>query len=206
MNIVVVNSLDILPCTIDMALRQLRALTDDADLVELACRASVAACEDYTGRIFVQTIFQASFSDWPDDDDSDGINKPSGRFSVPAGITLPRSPLVAINSLKYYPAGGGALVEWPDTNYYSDRASLPGRLVFADGVSFPAVDTSRPDAIQIEFEAGHGTTYPEMPANYLMAMLQLARHLFDNPSAVDAEGKIREMPLSFRHLLRSQKV
>ncbi len=205
MNIVVVDAPELLPCPLDMAMRYIKATEADVDAVELACRAATAACEDYTGRVFQQTIFKATLSAWPTLCRPPGIAGPRANSGVLPGITLPRSPLVAINSLKYYPDGGGAQVEWDDANYYSDRAALPGRLVFVDGVDLPALAV-RPDAIEIEFEAGHGTTMQEMPANYLTAMLQLARHFFDNPGVLDHEGKGQVMPFSFQHLFRSQRI
>lgn len=205
MNITVVTPADTLPCTIDLALRHLKVLSDDVDLLDFYCRAAMAAVEEYTGRIFVLTTFKATLADWPDTTRSIGINRPSPAFKRLEGIDLPRSPLVSIESVKYWPDGGGAQVTWAAANYAADVTALPGRLVFADDVNLPSVAT-RPDAIEIEFIAGHGTLQHEMPMPYLLAMLQFARHLNDNPGVVDESGNVRVMPLGYRELLRSQKV
>ena len=205
MNVVVVTPADTLPCSIDLALRHVRALTDEVDLVDLACRAATAACEDYTGRVFVQQVFCLQLGGWPDTARSDGINRPAPHFKRQCGIALPRSPLVAISSVKYYPEDGGAQDTLGAGLYRADLGSLHGRLVFKENTDLPSV-ASRPDAIEITFTAGHGTKEYQMPANYLMCMLQLARHFYDNPSAVDMSGTVRRMPFSFQHLLRSQKI
>lgn len=194
-----------MPCTVDTALRHIRALSDDVDLVDLYVRAATAACEDYTGRIFNTQRFKAVLPAWPSCGRGTGIAGPSERAGGQYAIVLPRAPLQTIVSLKYWPDGGGAQVTWDAANYAADSSALPGRLVVSDGVDLPAL-ARRHDALEIEFDAGHGTTESAMPPNYLVAMLQLARYWFDNPSAVGLEGTARVMPLSFKHLLRSQKI
>lgn len=183
----------------------MRVLSDDVDLAVFAIKAATAACEEYTGRVFVQQIYKAVLAAWPQTGWNNGINRPQPQFRKMAGIDLPLSPLVAINSVKYWPSDGGAQIEWDPANYAADLISVPGRLIVANGVDLPSV-AERYDAIEIEFEAGHATTEEGQPSNYLMCMLQLARHFYDNPGVVDPDGKVKNMPFSFRFLLRSLRV
>lgn len=209
MPIVTTTPAQVLPVTLTMALRHVRALQDDMDLVDLYCRAAVAAVEDYTGRSLITQTYTLREERWPSDGGPGrgagwGITRRADLFKRTYGVTLARSPLVAINSVKYYPSDGGARVTWGAANYAADTASLPGKLVVTDGVTLPDL-FARNDALEIEFTAGYGTKGSAMPPMLQLAVLQLARHFFDNPSAV-TEMTIEEMPYSFVQLLRSQKI
>jgi hypothetical protein len=190
---------------VSLALRHLRALPDDTELVSFLLRAATAVVEDYTGRSLIRQTYVLQLENWPCFAEPYGIRGPGYNGGTLSSIALERTPLVAINSVKYYPEAGGVVVTWDVANYFADSVAIPGRLVFADGVTLPAV-AKRPDAIEIEFTAGPLATVTAPNAMLSLAVMQLARHLYDNPSAVDAEGKVTEMPLSFRHLLRSQRV
>lgn len=205
MNISVVTPADTLPVSIASAHRHLRTLADDSDMVNLYCRAATAAVEDYTGRIFVTTVFKATLDTWPNFGLDNAVNTKERLRTAVWAIELPRSPLLAIDFVKYYPEGGGAQVTWSASNYRTDLVNLPGRLVLVDDVDLPSLEV-RADAVEIQFQAGCGLLESQMPPLLVLAMLELARHFFDNPSAVDTEGKARRMPLSYQHLLRSQRV
>lgn len=204
MQVVVKTAPGQLPFAVSTALRHIRALEDDADLVELYCRAAVQTVEDYTGRALLRTVYTAQLDAWPDFGCQRGILPGPASRNLDT-IVLPRSPLVAIGSVKYYPEDGGAQATWDATNYRADIRSLPGRLVLAESYEFPAIAV-RADAVEVEFTAGEGTAEGEVPAPLLMCALTLARHFFDNPGCVDADGKVRKMPYSFDMLRRQFRV
>lgn len=221
MKVVVVTPAPVLPVSILTALRHIRALADDVDLVNLYCRAAVQAVEEYTGRALITQTFRAEMERWPASMRGYyGVGVPFGYSMGGYGpglitrnaaqtqlttISLPRSPLVAIDSLKYYPDSGGSLATMDPSTYRVDVATLPGRLVFVDGTDMPPV-AIRHDAIQIQFQAGYGTKESRMPPMLETATLLFARHLYDNPSIIDETGRARELPLSFQYLMRSQKI
>ncbi len=205
MDIVVKTAPGTLPMAVSTAIRHLRALEDDADLLELYCRAAVQCVEEYTGRAMMNTVYTAQLDAWPEFMEDWGINSRPRRPRPLDGIELPRSPLVEIVSLKYYPEDGGAQATWAAGNYRTNLRSLPGRLVFIDGYDLPAL-AARSDAVEVEFKAGSGTLESEMNPMLLMAVLQLARHFMDNPGTVDIDGNVRRMPYSFQMLLRAQRV
>lgn len=82
------------------------------------------------------------------------------RFSDP--VTLPRGPVEAINEVTYY--YGGTSHTLSASSYLLDENAL-FRVV---GYSWPETDT-RPDAVSIEYSAGHSPT----PAAIKQAMLLL---------------------------------
>lgn len=207
MDVIVKTAPGTLPMAVSTAMRHVRSLEDDVDLLELYCRAAVQAVEEYTGRAMANTVYTAQLGAWPCFVRAGllGISSPPQRARRLDCIELPRSPLVSIGSLKYYPEDGGAQVTWDAANYRANTRSLPGQLVFIDGYTLPSL-AARHDAIEIEFTAGTGVRESEMNPSMLTAVLQLARHFFDNPGTVDMDGNVRRMPMSFQALVRSQKI
>lgn len=187
---VVTPSLDS-PVAIATALRHLRVLTNDADLVNLYLLVATEAVEDYTGRALLTKTYCLELDSWPDD-------------SADAFIELARSPLISIDSVSYYAPSASILTVWPSTNYRADIATLPGRLELVDGVDLPDVDT-RHDAIQIQFKAGYGTLESLIDPTLRMAVLELAQQCYDNRIPV-TDVKTALMPYSLRHFLRSKKI
>jgi uncharacterized phiE125 gp8 family phage protein len=188
------------PVDLATALRFCRALEQDVDMVWLLLIAATEKLEDYTGRSLITKTFCLEMDRWPD------FNK-AGTFEpewIP-GINLPRTPLSAIDFVKYY--YNGTLTTWATTNYRTDTARIPGRLVLADNITFPSVDL-RHDTIQIQFQAGYGTTPGTIPSTLRTAVLMLTHHWFDNRIPVDiARGVgISEIPMSLRDLLHAYKV
>lgn len=200
-----------LPVSVKTALRHCRALQDEVDLVNLYVKAATQAVEEYTGRCLITQTFLLQMERWPTFEPTVGFGLGMGIQSAwkqqtyKRFIPLGRSPLIAISSVKYWPIDGGAQITWDPSNYSADVGSLPGRLFVGSDIETPQVAT-RFDAIEITFTAGMGTTEGAMSPMLQAAVLQLARHLYDNPSAVDADGRVTEMPLSFKWFLRSQKV
>lgn len=193
-----------LPIATSAAIAYLRALTDTDDIrrVNLCLRAATAAVEDYTGRVMVNASFLLQLDAWPFAD---------RRFTLrmrPApllrSIPLQRTPVKAITSVKYWPSDGSAQVTWAASNYQLDTVTVPSRLIITDGIDAPDL-AKRPDAVQIAFDAGDGTNEDAMNPMLLMAVVALARHCYDNPTAVDEMGKMQAMPFSFKYMLRSQR-
>lgn len=194
-----------LPVAVETARRYLRALEDELDLVDLSVRAAVESVEDYTGRCLVTRTFCQQLDRWPSTAQTD-CNANLIRSTLPAVryIALERTPLLAITTLKYYPEDLTAQATINSANYSANVSVAPGRLSLLDSYSLPSLAT-RFDAVELTYTCGYGTAEVDMPQMLLIAILQLARHCYDNPSAV-ADGRLTEMPLSFKRMLRALKV
>lgn len=220
MPIRVVTPASALPVSLVTAMRHLRALDNDADLVKLYLEVATHAVEDYTGRALTTKTYCLELDSWP----NYRSFWPTFRSYVPTEIhplwnkdnlralELRRTPLISIDSVKYYSSdltinpAGTTLSTFDAANYRADVASMPGRLVFEDnGVALPDI-MKRHDAVQIQFQAGSGAKESGVPAMLRMAVLTFAHHLFDNRVAVSDQRFAPEMPFSLRYMLRAMRV
>lgn len=215
MPIVVVTPDTVFPVSLNLALRHIRALESDADLVKLYLRAATRAVEDYTGRSLLTKTFVLNLQSWPC---YDGYWQSTRQFMpleyAPMwgdgklrGLELRRSPLVAITGVKYWDFASSAQLVFDPANYYTDTAATPGRMVFnvnAPGFTFPTL-MKRPDAILITFTAGYGLLESQMDPMLQMAVLMFAHQMFDNRVPV-GDARNVELPMSLRYMLRAMKV
>lgn len=192
----------VLPVSLYTALRQMRALTEDADMVSFYLQAATERVEDYTGRALISRSFTLRLPSWPSLAYSGGL-----RGAVPSSLFLElrRSPLVSVTSVKYYPEDGGAQATLNSSNYKVHTFRTPGGIEFNDkGADLPAL-AIREDAVEVVFVAGQGTLEHQISPLLRQAVLLLARHYYDNRMPVDSD-KLAIVPMSIRDILRSQRV
>lgn len=198
MSIKLVTGANDAPVSIASALRFCRALDQDVDMVWLLLQAAVEKIEDYTGRSLVTKTFCLELETWPNFC-ADPLYMPKGL----AAINLPRTPLVAIDHVKYY--ADGTLTTLSSDNYRADTARVPGRLVFVEGITYPTPDV-RHDAVQIQFTAGYGTRPGVIPPTLRTAVLMLTHHWFDQRVPVVTGTITAEVPMSLKTILRAFRV
>lgn len=186
MPIRVVTPTNDLPVAIALALRHLRALQNDADLVELYVQAATEVVEDYTARSLITKNFV--------------LEQPT--FDKGAPIQLKRTPVISVESVKYYI--DNVLTTLSPTSYRVDITSVPARIVFVDDVDLPDFDT-RHDSIQVQFTAGYGSKPSDVDARLRLAVLEFAYHCFENRIPV-GDIRLTPLPFSLRHILRSMRV
>ena len=132
------------PVTLTEAKGQLRRddITIDDALITSLIIAARAHIEDVTNRAICTQIFELVLDEWPCGD----------------VITIPRSPLQSVTSLKYTDSSG-TQATWATTNYIVDTDSKPGRVCLAYGVSWPSSTLRPANAIRIRFVAGYGSEF-----------------------------------------------
>lgn len=215
MSIQLVTPDTVLPVSLQLALRHIRALEGDADLVKLYLQAATQAVEDYTGRALLTKTYNLQLQGWPS---YSGYWQTFREF-IPLefapmwgqgqlrGIELRRSPLISIISVKYWDYTLQTLQTFDPSNYYTDTVSIPGRIVFNtmnQGFTLPTV-MKRPDAIIIAFTSGYGVLESSIPPMLKMAVLMFAHQMFDNRVPV-GDARMVPLPYSLQYMLRSQRV
>jgi uncharacterized phiE125 gp8 family phage protein len=124
----------------------------DAQITQ-AIRTHTAAAEHITGRRFITQTWALTLD------------------CFPATITLPGSPLVSVDMVKYYDTAG-VLQTLSASAYIVDTASAPGRIVPA--TTWPTT-AARINAVEVMYKAGYGpddTTVPDAAKGYILAMVQ----------------------------------
>ncbi|RMG81348.1 MAG: hypothetical protein D6712_16505 [Chloroflexi bacterium] len=87
-------------------------------------------------------------------------------------ITIPRAPVQAVNSIKYYDTSG-TLTTWTSTNYQFDGNDLFARIARVNGVSWPATQAGKLNAVIINADLGYGgaSAVPEAIKDAIRVMI-----------------------------------
>lgn len=174
-----------LPISYQQAADQLRV--DSADdmryideLIELGCEY----VEEITGIVGVTTSFRCTAESWRDLTGGQSTGK----------ITLQRTPLVSVESVKYYLDDTLTTMNANDYRVIADTS--PGIIQPVD--DWPDHD-DRADAIQIEFTAGHDVAN-HAPATWRHAAKMLIAHLYEERKPV-AFTSCQEIPYTLQNLI-----
>lgn len=184
----VITGADTAPIAISDALRHLRALENDSDMVWTYLQAATALVEDYTSRSLVSKTFDLYLPEWP-----------------VGMVELRRTPLVSVTHVKYYASGATVQSTLSTDDWRSFTGREPGMLEFTPTFDAPGLET-RQDAVEIRFVAGYGTKSSAMPAALRTAILMLTHYWFDERKPIADAKAVVELPFSVRHLLRAFRV
>lgn len=157
-------------------------IVDDDAYIGALITAARDHIEKITGRAIASQTYRLDLDYWP------------GRE-----IKLPRAPVTAVSSVKYYDADS-TLQTFAASNYTSDLASDPARIWLDDGASWPSAE-DRPGAIQITFVAGSAS----IPARLRVALLLLVGTWFDHRASI-ADSASMVIPDTLGRLLGTEKV
>lgn len=122
-------------------------------------RAAMAAVEARTGKILMTRPFTWSLTFWRDRD----------------AQVLPVAPISALTQLSTV-ARDGSQIQIPASQYWLERDSLRPRLRSV-GAVLPVIPKG--GSAIVEFEAGYGATWDDLPADLRQAVLLLAAHYYE---------------------------
>lgn len=161
--------------------------TDEDAYLAAIIPAAREAIENITGRAIVSTRFKLVLDSFPACDT----------------IELPRNPVSAVHSVKYYNASS-VLTTFSSGSYIADTSSEPARIVLKNGYSWP--DTwSDINAVEIEFTAGYGDAGSDAPPSFRHAILLFLDHLYANRSVVQGT-QVYEVPHTISLLVLPYKI
>lgn len=143
--------------------------TADNDIIQSLIRAATAVCENHMRRPIMTQEFKVFLDRWP-----------CGTF-----IELPKAPLISVTSVKTYDEADVATV-FSSANYYTDTATLPGRIVLRAGNSWPQW-ARYANPIEIQFKAGYGDDPNGVPPEIRQAVLSTVAFLYENRGDAVAE-------------------
>jgi len=151
------------PVTLAQAHSQLsldQGFTDDDALILILIQAAREYCENYTSRAYVPQTWRYSLDAFPwyganiNWSDRYSCYQRTGLWTKSLTITLPRPPLIQINSIVYLDVNGVPQTIDP-SQYVVDYDSEPARVVPAPGLYWPYPELYRPNTVQITYQAGY---------------------------------------------------
>jgi uncharacterized phiE125 gp8 family phage protein len=153
--------------------------SEDA-LIDALIAAAVTHVERSTGRALVTRTLRYQAAGFP---------------ICRGELAVPMPPLVAVESVKYYDAGG-TLQTLDSDDYYVDDTTTPGRVVPV--TTWPSTQC-RPAAVQVTYTAGFGAK-ADVPADLIAALKLIVGHLFENREATSA-ADLKVVPMAVESLL-----
>jgi len=181
------------PLAVTDAAAFLRLAPTAEDLATLQALIAVARgfVEDYTGRALISTGYRLVTDTWTGGEANGFADE----------LLLDRSPLLSVQSVKYIAEGDTTETTLDPSEWVAITSTTPGRLLVLPDF-LPAL-AARPDAIRVEFTAGHATP-AAIPAGLLHATRLLVSNFYEQRAPI---GNITsELPLGLRHLLDSQRI
>ncbi|MBS8227888.1 head-tail connector protein [Vannielia litorea] len=128
-------------------------------LLESLLRAALAAVEAWTGKVLLERDFRWVLAGWRGDD----------------VMTLPVAPVSAITSVKTVD-----LLDWEavvEPGKYRLEPDTHRPRIRATGTAFPGIPKG--GKVVIEFDAGFGPAWSDIPPDLAQAVLLLAGHYYD---------------------------
>ena len=151
-------------------------------LVAGLIRSAAAACEAFTGRALITQTWTLNRDAWPgaaaEPELREGLIQGPSAAAAPRYLELPKPPLQSIVHVKTFD-DADAETTWAAASYFTDTASLPGRLVARVGQVFPAPARAA-NGIEVRFNAGYGSDPTDLPESLRQGILQTIAHLFEN--------------------------
>lgn len=171
---------------------------DDA-LLEAYVGAAIDWYEDAADRSLVTATWEARWDCFPGQtQDPRSASSWWGRADR-LSIHLPKSPAVAVASVKYLDANE---VEQTlsSSAYVVDATSSPPTITPARGYSWPSV-AALPGAVRVRFTAGYGDGPEDVPQKIQQLVRLLVAHWYDPARAPVVTGTIvNELPFALRTL------
>lgn len=168
---------------IKLALRIPTSDTTHDDLIDDVMEVAIDTVQNYLQRTFTQETLKLSLDAIPYQDDMlpevEGLTTGPYLTRVARSVSLPRPPLLYINSVKTY-ADDDTATTMASSTYYVDTASEMGRVVLRTGSTWG--DMLRvANALEVIYVAGYGTAATDVPKPIRQAITSLAVNYFENP-------------------------
>lgn len=194
------------PLTLEEASAHLRVdSADDASLITALISVAREQSDALTGHVSAVTSYKLIAPSWAalcGQETNPSYYRARDVGELLNCITLFRSPLASVESIKYIASGDSALTTIDDAEYAVITAARPGIIQILTALPNLA---DRPDAIQIEFTAGYDGETNIIPPTLKHLVKMLVAHFYEtrNPIAFSTPS---EIPLTIQHLVNFNRI
>jgi uncharacterized phiE125 gp8 family phage protein len=178
------------PVTYEQAAEFLRLSSDDeVALVESLIAVAREYVEGVTGRAMIRASYRATAESWE-------------AFREGDRYVIGRTPLVAVTGISYIGPEGGARQVLAPADYVVITGTEPGSLYFPN--ELPPLK-ARPDAVEIEFDAGPDDLAACSPL-LRHCVKVLVAHLYELRMPVAVGNIVNVLPTHLQALIQNQRV
>lgn len=170
-------------------------ISDDDTLIDSYVKAARLLVERAVNRQLITATYRLKMDDFDDP-----------RYAVDSrSIVIPRAPLQSVSSIQYLDTDGSTQT-LASSKYTVYTDSLPGRIVLNQSEVWPAVQQQTWNTVTITFVAGYGNAASDVPETLRSAIRLLVGHFYENREAAVVGMSAKELPLSVKSLLATEKV
>lgn len=180
------------PVTLAQAKAHLRVdFDDDNDLIELLIKAATEYAENFTGRSFIDQVWDYYLDEFPDGD-----------------LKIPNPPLIEVVGV-FYRDSAGAEQQFASSGYIVDDAYADARIALAYGGAWPTIQEIA-NAIRIRFRSGYITdnspAVANVPFQIKAAILMIVGTLYAHRETIVVGVVPMQLPWGAEQLLRQYRV
>jgi uncharacterized phiE125 gp8 family phage protein len=165
---------------------------DDMAYIEALIPVAREYVESVTGRVGTTSTLLLAGGSW----------ESLMRSGLPYLLRIGRNPVQSVTHIKYYAPDASTLTTMSANDYRVMTTAEPAIIQHVSD-SWPVLH-DRPDAVQIQFVAGHSHANPP-PPGYMHAMKMLVAHLYEERKPV-AFASCSEIPYSLQFLIEHQRI
>jgi len=154
--------------------------------------------EAYTNRVFITRTFTLTLDQFPTGRIPwwDGTREGTVRaFAGDGIITIPKPPLVSVQSVQYYTLANTLETVDPIT-YYVDASSEPARIILNLGATWPTNTRDRA-AVLVNYTAGYGGSAASVPTAVQAAIMSHVRDTVERPNSFVASESIDNASVTY---------
>jgi uncharacterized phiE125 gp8 family phage protein len=152
--------------------------------------------ENYLNRKLITQSWKVYYNCW-----SHVLPIPFGNLQIAGASPGPASPVV-----KYYDGAGSQQTLTESTYYWVVTTEDPGKIVRKYDANYPVLQDGRPDAIEIAFTCGYGTTAASVPEPIKHAMKLLITNFYEHRGDVVVGTNVGKIPDYITDLIHSYKL
>lgn len=150
-------------------------------LIEAHLRAAIAAIEARIGKVLLTRSYRLTLPDWRDLSQQ----------------TLPLAPAVGVSKVSVFDVHGVEMVL--DGARYRVQADMHRPKLVSVGMLFPVVPSD--GRIEIEFSAGFGAVWADVPADLAQAVILLAAQFYETRHDAGAQAQGFGLPMVVQSLI-----
>jgi uncharacterized phiE125 gp8 family phage protein len=184
------------PVTFDECADHLRIDTvEDVELVSQLISVAREIIDGLTGRASMRAEYKMTAASWRT------AQGKSWEYGTQCPIPIYRTPLVSVESVKYYDREN-TLQTMSADDYFVIDSQEPGMIQITGDI--PAI-FDRPDAIQIEFTAGASQPKDVSPIHRHVIKM-MVHHLYEQREFINVGNIVTKMPLTMNMMVEQIKV
>jgi uncharacterized phiE125 gp8 family phage protein len=171
----------------------------DAEITRMI-KAFRTSIERYLHRALITQTWKVYYDCWHNE-----MKIPFGNLQLVTGQSTPT--VIEKRPLIKYRDDAGTLTELTESTYYwVVKSTDPACIVRKYDVTYPELQSGRPDAIEITFQCGYGSAATDVPEDIIHALKVMLTDYFEHPGSIVIGDRVNRIPDHITALIHNYKL